>query len=67
MDHVPVRIRIMQPIAIMVSEEDLEAAKRLGNAMFPAQGTVEARHVLGTAARLGIEQLKLMYGLKEEK
>lgn len=63
MDPVPLRIRlIMKPISIFVSEEDIDSAWQIARKMFPeTDEAVEERHVLGTAARLGIEQLKLIY------
>lgn len=58
----------MPIIAILVSEEDMDAANEIAVKMFPQmKDIVDHRNVLGTAAHLGIEQLKLMYGLKEEK
>ena len=52
----------MQPMTIYVTPEDIEAAKRIAAKMFPDRpGYMDAPSVIGAAAIMGMEKLKVAW------
>lgn len=58
----------MPQVTIYVSQQDIEAARRIAKKMFPTvPDTVDAQHVLANAARTGLDKMRVTWNEPEDQ